>query len=71
LASEEGLELLQLQLKHLLSLRVMTVIGEMPVGLLMVLLRRALNITTLAIDSDSNMEGLPFLKKLFINKLTI
>ncbi len=57
MASEEGLELLQLKLKHLLSLRLMTVIGEMPVGLLMALLRRALNLTTLAIDSDSNMEG--------------
>jgi hypothetical protein len=67
LASEEGLDLLQLKLKHLLSLRLMTVIGEMPVGLLMVLLRRALNLTTLAIDSDSNMEGQSFLKKI-INK---
>jgi len=57
MSSEEGLEVLHLRLKHLLSLRVMTVIGEMPVGLLMALLRRALNLTTLAIDSDSNMEG--------------
>jgi hypothetical protein len=49
--------MLQLRMKPFLSLRVFTLIGEMPLGLLNALLRKSINLVVLEIDSDSDMEG--------------
>jgi hypothetical protein len=63
--SEEKVELLHLKLKHLLQLKIFTVIGQMPLVLLMAIVRKSLNLISLEIDSDDNIEG-GFLKIFFI-----
>ena len=55
--SAEGVEMLHLKLKHLLNLKMFTLIGQMPLDLLMAVLRKSLNLTMLEIDSDDSIQG--------------
>ena len=67
--TEEQLEQLNEEVPHLMELRAVRVVNKMPLQLLLMLLRKALNIVTVEIDSAEDMTDTTFLHLLLTNRM--
>ena len=67
--TEEQLEQLNEEVPHLMELRAVRVVNKMPLQMLLMVLRKALNIVTVEIDSAEDMTDITFLNLLLTNRM--
>ena len=67
--TEEQLEQLNEEVPHLMELRAVRVVNKMPLQMLLMVLRKALNIVTVEIDSAEDMTDINFLQLILTNRM--
>ena len=67
--TEEQLEQLNAEMPHLMELRALRVVNRMPLQMLLMVLRKALNIVTLEIDSLEDLTDLNFFHLVQTNRM--
>ena len=67
--TEEQLEQLNEEVPHLMELRAVRVVNKMPLQMLLMVLRKALNIVTVEIDSAEDMTDITFLNLILTNRM--
>ena len=67
--TEEQLEQLNEEMPHLMELRALRVVNRIPLKMLLMVLRKALNIVTVEIDSAEDMTDIDFIHLMQTNRM--